>query len=63
MIIILIHFHPGATSQKWKLLPNAHLKHLKSNLCLDSRRKDEIGVVATKCDEANDNQRWHFSKT
>lgn len=46
--------------QKWKN-KNFYIKHLKSNLCLDSSRKDKFDVIATSCNDSK-TQRWTFER-
>lgn len=48
-------------NQKWLLLNNNRtIKHIKYNLCLDSRNYKSKGIIVHSCDKAH-SQRWVFS--
>lgn len=47
-------------NQKWEMRDGGLLKHVKMNVCLDTRYVHELGITAERCNSGLDSQRWQF---
>lgn len=67
------HYAPGAPlflsdckrnqdSQSWTWFRAKRIKLKNQTLCLDSRRKHDLGLVAERCDLAARSQEWKFNR-
>lgn len=46
--------------QKWVWFRAKRIKLLNETLCLDSRRKHDLGLVAERCDLSARSQEWKY---
>lgn len=58
--IVIMRMCDDSENQRWELREGGLLKHIKSNVCLDTRYVQERGITAELCNSGLDSQYWRF---
>lgn len=58
--IVIMRMCDDSENQRWELREGGLLKHIKSNICLDTRYVQERGITAEVCNSGLDSQYWRF---
>lgn len=58
--IVIMRMCDDSENQRWELREGGLLKHIKSNICLDTRFVAERGITAELCNSGLDSQYWRF---
>lgn len=59
--IVIMRLCDDSENQRWELREGGLLKHMKSNVCLDTRYVQErSGITAELCNSGLDSQYWRF---
>lgn len=59
--VVIMRLCDDSENQRWELREGGLLKHIKSNVCLDTRYVQERGITAENCNSGLDTQYWRFA--
>jgi polypeptide N-acetylgalactosaminyltransferase len=59
----LFNCQESDANQKWSWFRKSRIKLVAKTLCLDSRRRHDMGLVAERCDLSSRSQEWTFLKS